>query len=241
MQRNLLFVIAFIGLTLTTLCSCGGNSATKETEETEGTEIGNYRDAVRKGDFDTARDILAKYREVYYEESSKNGILNRDERKEAEKKYYAAFDYIYKSEVQYLLSELDGDECIDKVTFLLEDIPVEGEKFPQGLCEYSIARRGGWGDEGIPLDQYIVWTQHFNRLCNNILSLAINRKNQKLAELIVSKFVDNVEATTGSGNGDKVVDGVKIDGNSGYIKYTSTDRDAAKKKYDEAVKNGAFE
>ena len=162
---------------------------------------------------------------------------NTEERKKAEWMYYSAFDHIYKAEIQYLLSELNGDECKDKITFLLEEIPVEGEKFPQGLCHYSIACRGEWGDEGLPLDAYIVWTQHFNRLCDTILSLAINRNNQDLAKMILLKYVDNVEVTRG---GDNVVDGVMVDGNHGYIKYTSVDRDAARKKYDEAVRIGAF-
>ena len=42
-------------------------------------------------------------------------------------------------------------------------------------------------------------------------------------------------------NGERIVDGISVDGNHGYIKYTSADRDAAKKKYDEAVRNGAFQ
>ena len=57
--------------------------------------------------------------------------------------------------------------------------------------------------------------------------------------MILLNYVDNVEITLGHGSG-IVVDGVKVDGNHGYIKYTSADRDAARKKYDEAVRIGAF-
>ena len=57
--------------------------------------------------------------------------------------------------------------------------------------------------------------------------------------MILLKYVDNVEVTTGN-NPAVVVDGVKVDGSHGYIKYTSADRDAARKKYDEAVRIGAF-
>ena len=240
-MKKYLVLVAIIGLGVATLCSCGNSNSGNSNSDNSNKEEKDmdYRDAVKALDFETARDILKTYHERYLEELSENGILNKEERKKAEEKYYSAFDHIYKAEIQYLLSELNGDECKDKVTFLLEDIPVEGEKFPEGLCDYSIACRGEWGDEGLPLDAYIVWTQHFNRLCDNILSLAINRRNQDLAKIILLKYVDNVEVTKGS-HSDVAVDGVKVDGNHGYIKYTSTDRDAARKKYDEAVRIGAF-
>lgn len=201
----------------------------------------NYRDAVKALDFEAARDVMKKYHDRYLEELSKNAVLYAEERREAEGKYFSAFDEIYKAEIQYLLSELSGNECIDKISFLLAGIPVEGEKFPQGLCDYRIAGRGRWGgNEGLPFDAYIVWTQHFNRLCDTILFLAINRKNQDLAKLILLKYVDNVEVTIGKSPSIKV-NGVWVDNSHGYINYTSADRDAARKKYNEAVKLGVFD
>lgn len=234
-MKKHLFLVAIIGFGVATLCSCGNsNSGNSNKEEMDM----DYRDAIKALDFETARDIMNTYHERYIEELSKS-YSHREERKKAEGMYYSAFDHIYKAEIQYLLSELNGDECKDKIAFLLEEIPVEGEKFPQGLCSYFIASRGDFGDDGLPFDAYIVWTQHFNRLCDNILSLAINRRNQDLATMILLKYVDNVEVTTGD-HPAVVVDGVKVDGDHGYIKYTSADRDAARKKYDEAVRIGAF-
>ncbi len=227
------------GIALIMLAACGSSSSKNEETGANGKEYRSYQEACRAEDFEAARDTMSIYHEKYLEELSKNGIINRENRKKAEGKYYEAFDYIYKAETQYLLSELRGDECKDKISFILEEIPIEGEKFPQGLCDWSVACRGSWGDEGLPLDAYVVWTQHFNRLCDNILSLAINRKNQDLAKLILLKYVDNVEVTRGESGGIKV-NGVTVDGNHGYIKYTNADRDAAKKKYDEAVELGAF-
>ena len=234
-MKKHLFLVAIIGFGVATLCSCGNsNSGNSNKEEMDM----DYRDAIKALDFETARDIMNTYHERYIEELSKS-YSHRKERKKAEGMYYSAFDQIYKAEIQYLLSELNGDECKDKIAFLLEEIPVEGEKFPQGLCSYFIASRGDFGDDGLPFDAYIVWTQHFNRLCDTILSLAINRRNQDLATMILLKYVDNVEVTTGD-HPAVVVDGVKVDGDHGYIKYTSADRDAARKKYDEAVRIGAF-
>lgn len=231
-MKKHLFLVAIIGFGVATLCSCGNsNSGNSNKEEMDM----DYRDAIKALDFETARDIMNTYHERYLEELSKD--FNEEERKKAQGMYYSAFDHIYKAEIQYLLSELNGDECKDKIAFLLEEIPVEGEKCPQGLCSYYTAYRDG--DRGLPLDAYIVWTQHFNRLCDTILSLAINRRNQDLATMILLKYVDNVEVTIGDYPA-VVVDGVKVDGDHGYIKYTSADRDVARKKYDEAVRIGAF-
>ena len=235
-MKKHLFLVAIIGFGVATLCSCGNsNSGNSNKEEMDM----DYRDAIKALDFETARDIMNTYHERYLEELSKDAICNEEERKKAQGMYYSAFDHIYKAEIQYLLSELNGDECKDKIAFLLEEIPVEGEKFPQGLCDYSVAKRGSSGDEGLPFDAYIVWTQHFNRLCDTILSLAINRRNQDLAKMILLKYVDNVEVIIGD-RPPVVVDGVEVDCYHGYIKYTSVDRDAARKKYDEAVRIGAF-
>lgn len=219
------------------LCMIGcGNGSESKSDSESSLSSQSYRDAVKTLDFETARDIMNGYHDEYLE------CLcgDKSERKTAEGKYYSAFDYIYKAEIQYLLSELGAEECKDKILFILEEIPIEGEKLPEGLCDYYVACRDDFVDEGRTLDAYIVWTQHYNRLCDNILSLAINRKNRSLAQSILLQYVDNVEAIKGDYDGVKV-NGVKIDGNHGYIKYTSEDRDAAKKKYEEAVKSGAFD
>ena len=235
-------ILSFCCIAVLLLTACGSSSPKNEEEEkitvtgADGKEYTSYQEACKDGDFEAARSFLNAYHEKYVEAQSTGVTL-----KKAEGKYFQAFDFIYKSEIQYLLSESDAEECKDKILFILEEIPVEGEKFPEGLCDFEIVCRGDWGNEGIPLDAYIVWTQHYNRLCNNILTLAINRKNRSLAQSILLQYVDNVEAIKGDSDGYLKVNGVKVDGNHGYIKYTSEDRDSAKKKYDDAVKSGAFD
>ncbi len=240
-----LFACLLSFLTCVYLSSCGGSSSQPglSVQSQSGLSVQSYRDAVKNLDFETARDVLYAYREEYTQAcakcSGKNILWSEDkqELKTAESAYFNAFDYIYKAEVQYLLSELSEDECLDKITFLLEEIPVEGEKYPQGLCSYQVVERSEHG-QGVTLDAYIVWTQHYNNLCENILSLAINRKNKALAEGILNSFVDNVELFVGATHVE--VDGVKVDGDHGYIKYVSTDRDAAQERYSKAVAQGAF-
>ncbi len=164
---------------------------------------------------------------------------NGNNRKLAEAIYYEAFDYIYKQETMYILTNLEGKECTDRITFIMEDIPVIGDKYPEGLCSYFVSLRGEH-DDGFRLDMYVKWTEHFNNLCNTVLNLSINRKNKELAQTILTRFVENVEVTPGSSGSEIVIDGQRVDGNHGYIKYTKKDIDVAKKKYDEVVKSGAF-
>lgn len=224
-------------------CSYTENSGIKDLWKTvaKNNKYPSYRDAVKVGDFDAAYDSLNIYHKNYIFYQAKNGIIYRNARKYSESRYYEAFDYIYKAEVRHILTQMDGREAIDKIFFLLDEIPIEGERSPQGLCEYDLVCRGDWGDEGIPLDAYIVWTQHFNDLCMSILNLAINRKNKDLARQILVHFVENVEAIKGSSSERIVVNNVRVDGNHGYIKYTKVDAQAAKEKYDNAVAMGMFE
>ncbi len=233
---SLLFLASMILFVNHCTCSHTENSSVKENNKYQ-----SYRDAVKVGDFEAAYDSLSNYHKTYIYYQAKNGIMYRDSRKHSESRYYEAFDYIYKAEVRHILTQMDGREAIDKIFFLLDEIPIEGERSPQGLCEFGLACRGDWGDEGIPLDAYIVWTQHFNDLCMSILNLAINRKNKDLARQILVHFVDNVEAIQGSSAERIVVNNVRVDGNHGYIKYTKVDAQAAKEKYNNAVAMGMFE
>ena len=135
-----------------------------------------------------------------------------------------------------ILAKLKTENSSKVILNFLTRIPVRGEKVKPGLCDYSVAAMGTWGNEGLPLKQYNDWVVEYNNECDKILSLAINEGNKYLARMILSKYVDNVHATTGSR--DFYVDGVRVDGSHGYIKYVPTDRNTARKKYDEAIKLG---
>ena len=202
----------------------------------------NYQEACKELDFEAARELLSELRQEYITTPD----YDLTSREKAENKYFEAFDYIYKAEIQFLLSEFDDEECRDKITFLLEEIPIIGEKAPAGLCNKSAINK-------VERNGYLVWVEHYNRLCNTILTLAINRNYPKLAKVALMQFADNMEITEGgthyyewpngdTGNVDdyKKVDGVTVDQYHAYVKYVGTDRDAAKKKYDEAVKLGVI-
>lgn len=194
------FYSILLCLGIISLTSCGGSDK-------------DYIEACNARDFETAHKILNQYREDYTEALSEN-LDNSYRRKEydaAQQKYYKAFDYIYQHEVQLIMAEATEEECEGKITFLLQSIPAEGEK----------NERGGWSvDSNKRFKAYLIWSQHYNSLCNNILTLAINRKNQKLARFILMQFVE-----------DDFEDG----------EYKSIERNKAKQKYQEAVDLGMFE
>ena len=151
---------------------------------------------------------MNQYHEDYTEALSEDldDSYRRKKYDAAQQKYYKAFDYIYQHEVQLIMAEATEEECEGKITFLLQSIPVEGEKHGS-----SYARSA-----------YFRWSQHFNSLCNNILTLAINRKNQKLARFILMQYVED-------------------DYNWINNEYKSIERNKAEKKYQEAVNLGMFE
>ncbi len=194
------FYSILLCLGIISLTSCGGSDK-------------DYIEACNARDFETAHKILNQYREDYTEALSED-LDNSYRRKEydaAQQEYYKAFDYIYQHEVQLIMAEATEEECEGKITFLLQSIPVEGEK----------NERGGWKFDSMKrFKAYLIWSQHYNSLCNNILTLAINRKNQKLARFILMQFVE-----------DDFKDG----------EYKSIERNKAEQKYQEAVNLGMFE
>ena len=217
-------------------------SCSKSKDSSSDSYSQDYRAAVKEGDYEAAHEILADLYEVYSQ--IEPDYSNKGEKVLSQNEYYQAFDYIYKAETQYIIAEVGGMDAVDKIIFLMEDIPVDGTKPQKGLCNWEASEQLEARfpvTEAWSLNGYIVWTRHYNDLCNKILSLAINRKNQELAQSILLQFVDNVEVTQGSNTTEVKVDGIKVDVNHGYIKYTSTDRDAAQEKYDKAVESGAFD
>lgn len=184
------------------------------TEQRRASLYEDCQEACRKGDFAMAHEILS---EVH---SKTNLYIDQD-------KYYNFFDYVYKAEIQFIMSEFSEDVCVDKITFLLNEIPIDGIKQPMGLLTSECSKS----------KLYLYWTVHFNRLCDQILTLAINRKYKDVARNVLMQYVDNYEMTDGPAD----INGVHLTFGEAYINYTSDDRDAAKKKYEEAVALGIFE
>ena len=190
---------------------------------------GDYRTAVQNGDYEAAHKIIKQlgmdFEEERAEQLAKGEEFGEDERMSVESKaqtYFEAIKEVYCSEVMYLMSD-NNAEVDTKITFLLNELPNLGIKYPEGR-EYR------WG---VPQDQYLNYFLYSesvrcnNIVCDKILSIAIAMKNDKMAKLALSQFKD--ECMT-----------VK-EGFENRVRYNSNTKDEAQRKYHEAVQNGVFD
>ena len=178
---------------------------------------GDYKKAVKEGDFETAHNILDSIHDDYVEALGK-ACADMKESQEIKKfkiirkKYYAAIDYIYSHEITSILTSED-DQAADKVVFLLSEIPLDGN------VDGSYAPL----DSDSPYNQEDVAYKNMciviNKLCDKALTLAINRHNKEFAKNIIEHYKSEYE----------------------YLSDKSKNfraRDEAKKKYEEAIKDG---
>ena len=179
---------------------------------------GDYKKAVKEGDFETAHNILDSIHDDYVEALGK-ACADMKESQEIKKfkiirkKYYAAIDYIYSHEITSILTSGD-DQAADKVVFLLSEIPLDGNV------------DGSWAyfDSDMPVCQEEVAYKNIcieiNKLCDKALTLAINRHNKEFAKNIIEHYKSEYEYC-----GDEESKSFRA-------------RDEAKKKYEEAIKDG---
>ena len=179
---------------------------------------GDYKKAVKEGDFETAHNILDSIHDDYVEALGKAcaDVKKGQEIKKFKiirKKYYAAIDYIYSHEITSILTSGD-DQAADKVVFLLSEIPLDGNV------------DGSWApfDSDSPYNQEDVAYKNMciviNKLCDKALTLAINRHNKEFAKNIIEYYKSEYE----------------FYGEEESKNFRA--RDEAKKKFEEAIKDG---
>lgn len=248
MNKHILFTLLFVtcGIFSLSSCSCGSKNKPVKNSRFE-----NYQDAVNAGDFTAAYLILDEYHKEYLDAIAvvqgyhssivyypTNGSAEHEKFAEARAKYWDAFDYIYKAEIRQIITSIEGQDACDKIVFLLDEIPIDGKKYQPGLACDGVDL--STASEFYDFEPYKEWTQHFNGLCNSVLTLAINRKNKVVAQQILLSFVDNVEVyrydDVQARKKYKIPNDYSV-----YIDYTKKDAQAAKEKYDNAVAMGMFE
>ena len=179
---------------------------------------GDYKKAVKEGDFETAHNILDSIHDDYVEALGK-ACADMKESQEIKKfkiirkKYYAAIDYIYSHEITSILTSED-DQAADKVVFLLSEIPLDGNvdgSYAPFDSDYHYEQ-----EEVAYKNMCIV----INKLCDKALTLAINRHNKEFAKNIIEHYKSEYEYY-----GDDESKNFRA-------------RDEAKKKYEEAIKDG---
>lgn len=189
----------------------------------------DYRKAVKDGDFDTAHDVLDQLHEAYMQETKR---YNNEDFDKAKNAYFEALNYVYENEVRVIASQdMNSGE---KIAYLISEIPLDGETPVQGLCDYhkacDVLNGDFFLDSGIEWYRYINSVQAVNRICDKTMNLAISQNNENLARAVINQYKDDIEISLGSGSGDVIVDSIRVDGNHGYVKYTTKSKDAAQEK-----------
>lgn len=243
MKKVICFIVCCIAMLAVT--SCGPNLSTKDISVTgaDGTVYNSYQTACSKGDFDAARDYIGKLKEqlvVVKAEGDYSDIKAFSELiQEAEK-------YVENEEVQYLAS-LNEERANNRIILLLNQRPIEGLEAAEMACLGKDVYEGFLKKEvddvmnDSPSElknykRYITWCGNHNSRCSSILSIAIACGNQSLAQKILHSFRPDPELVLKKTRGDEYT----YKNYDVYAHYTNTTKEAAQKKYDEAVKSGAF-
>ena len=138
-------------------------------------------------------------------------------------------------------------EYSDIIIAMLQSYPVEGRPLAPG--HYSYNRLHIYNDPNLDKDnveyngdhyKYCNWLPKYNQLCDRLLDIAIANKNNYLAQKLLPLFKKNIETVVAGSNGERAGDGEAVKYYSSYVRHYTADIDAAKKKYQDAVRSGAF-
>lgn len=123
---------------------------------------------------------------------------------------------------------------------------VQGQPLTEGIHDYYDVERGTYHSDASKLFfQYVDDVTKYNQQCNKVLDIAINSENQYLAKKIILLFKQKANFLQNDGDERKEMkapdgSGTKIPYYRSYVWYTDDAQEVAQKKYNEAVRNGAF-
>lgn len=151
----------------------------------------------------------------------------------AKDSYYKCFETVYKAVVDNFVKNYTGKESIAKIARMMQGIPVEGRKITANGVFSRNAAYAYW--------RYSYWCTSYNRVCDHILTLAINNNNNDLAKaalLLYREGVDLIRSEPDDGIKYQIIEGVQVPAYDYYGKLHKESFNEAKKKYDQAVAIG---
>ncbi len=186
-----------------------------ESESGPGTATTSYVEAVSTNDFRTAHEILDNLLSDAISDNAQ-GYYNSDESLE---KFWAAADHIYKAEMMYLIEMKDMD-ANKRLINSLALMNIIGDKPSHKMSAY--------GGSLTKYDNYQIFVTRFNRLCDEILSISILYNNKEMAKQILLLYKEDCSPH------------YKKDGDEDhyYYDFSNSSKNAALKKYNDAVKTG---
>ena len=154
---------------------------------------------------------------------------------------------VYSHTIELLLNELISQKNVHTDNLVLSTIPtvvpIEGERLEEGEIVAYNAYKPEIGDSYFSKNngyyRYMSSIKEYNKMLDNLLVQAIRSGNKNVSKSLLLEYYDDAGVIYKRPN-DK-----EYRNQSGYkdvyVKYTKNSKNAAKKKYDEAVKMGAFE
>ncbi|MBR2367795.1 MAG: hypothetical protein IKA81_04195 [Alistipes sp.] len=172
-----------------------------------------YVEAVSANDYVTAHAILDKYLQKAIDGNAQGYSFNY----EYIEQFWGAADHIYKSEMMYLIEM--NDQAANKRlinTLAMMNIigtkPLVNESYSKYTKEYS----------------YYIFVSRYNLLCDEILNISFLNNNREMASQVLMMYKEDAILRK------KLVDGCE------YYTFTFSykSKEAATKKYNDAIKNG---
>lgn len=172
-----------------------------------------YVEAVSANDYVTAHAILDKYLQKAIDGNANGYLFNY----EYIEQFWGAADHIYKSEMMYLIEM--NDQAANKRlinTLAMMNIigtkPLVNESYSKYTKEYS----------------YYIFVSRYNLLCDEILNISFLNNNREMASQVLMMYKEDAILRK------KLVDGCE------YYTFTFSykSKEAATKKYNDAIKNG---
>lgn len=231
--------VCFIGIFAFVACgtNVSTNDSTKDISVTgsDGTVYNSYQTACSKGDFDAARDYVGKMKEQLIVVKAEGDYKMKQA---FEKAVQEAEHYVQNEEIQYLAS-MNDEQANNRLILMLNQRPIDGLEAAENFCLGIKIWKSDIEDPDVTRNvelknfkKYIAWCSNHNSKCTSLLNIAIACGNKGLAQKIIHVFRPDPELS------------IKIKENGYeydvYAHYTNTSIEAAQKKYDEAVKSGAF-
>ena len=239
-------IVTLLGIIMG-IWACTPNVNTKDISVTgaDGTVYNSYQTACSKGDFDAARDYIGKMKEQFAVVKAEGDYKEREAFSEL---IQEAEEYIANEELQFLAS-LNEEQANNRIILILNQRPIEGLEAAEMTClgkdvyHFYLDQDLDDTTNESPVElknykRYIIWCANHNSRCSSILSIAIACGNQSLAQKIIHCFRPDPELQLNGNRKYKNED--KYQSFDVYAHYTNASKDAAQKKFDEAIKSGAF-
>jgi hypothetical protein len=193
-------------------CSCSSDNNKKSKPTT-------YVEAISLNDYTTAHKILDGLLDNVLYACTRGWGDAEDQLLE----FWAAADHIYKAEMLYLI-DLQDNAANQRLVNSLVMMNVIGDR-PTGVIKDFYQQ--------IRCKNYSLFVTRYNRLCDEILNVSILYKNSDMARQILSLYKEDCSFV-----GDKTYANGDMDW---YFKVSNSSRDAATKKYNDAIKNGLLD